>query len=294
MIHTQHPGMTENLSVHFSADPDDAFAWWGAFEGRVDLTGMRFTGVAGNVHQNNLACRDEVPDIAAISSASYPELASNYAVLSSGASVGRGYGPALIARVGVTLDEALGAPIAVAGLGTTGGTLLRVLYPKTEVVEIPWRKIPAAVASGRVGAGVAIHETLMLWRQAGLRRIACLGERWQTQTGHPLPMGLVVAHRRLGEPTLRLIADVLRRSVEAAFRNRTEAMNYAAQYSLTSDRSVTERFVDSFTNSDTVDLPADACAGLDEFYRRMATLGLCAMKPQVDLIFPPSQKEMSA
>lgn len=290
MYPSEHLG-NDPLEVHFSADPDDAFAWWGALEGQVATEGIRLLGVPGNVHRNNRACLDELPDIAAISAASYPGLARHYAILSSGASVGRGYGPALVAQEETSFAEALSGPIAVAGAGTTGGTLLRVLFPDVTIVEYPWREIPDAVARGEASAGVAIHETLLLWRETHLRRIACLGCLWQEQTSLPIPVGLVVGHRRLGLARLQALNDLLRRSVEFALAHRTAALEYAAHYSLAPERGTMEHFIDCFTNTDTVDLPEDAQRGLHCFFERMHELGLSDHVPELDFVGSDSRCE---
>lgn len=270
-----------SLDVRISADPDDAFAWWGVIDGRVTIPGMACRVGAAGVHANNLACAAGEPDVAAISAAWYPAIARDYALLSPGASVGRGYGPALIAPAGASLESVARGPIAVAGLDTTGGVLLRLLLPQALPVELPWGEIPGAVARGQLPAGVAIHETLMTWRALGLRRLACLGAIWTSLTALPIPVGLVVAHRRLGAPLLTSIAGALRRSVLLAFEHRAEALAFAATFSISGDRLLMEEFVDRFTNADTAELAADALLGLRVLHVRMRECGLAATAPEL-------------
>ncbi len=278
--------MGEVLDLRFSADPDDAFAWWGVLAGLVPLGGEAWRHVAASVHENNAACRAGVPDIAAVSSAAYPSFAADYALLSPGASVGRGYGPALIGRKGDGLSALREGPVAIAGEDTTGAVLLRLLHPEASAVEMPWREIPAAVARGTVAAGVAIHETLMTWEELGLGRIECLGCEWTRQTGLPIPVGLVVAHRRLGRERIGRIAMAVRQSMEAAMAHRGHALEFARGYSVAERPELFECYVDRFANQDTIELAPDAIESLRVLFSRMRAGHLCACEPEVIPVRP--------
>lgn len=281
--------MTSLLRISHSPDPDDAFAWWALRQGRVRLpVPLRAHFEALTMQRANAACLLGELDVAAISSASYPLLHRDYALLAVGASVGRGYGPALATRDLRDTDQLAGRRVAVPGLLTTGALLLRVLFPRVEVIEMTWDAIAPAVAAGEVAAGVLIHEELMNWRDRGLRRLACLGMEWERQTGLPIPVGLVVAHRRLGEGVHRAVATALLRSVLEGFAHRSAALDFAMTYSCQTSPGIGEAFVDMFTNDDTLALADDVRVALHALYLESHRRGLIPEVPPIIPVEPDS------
>ena len=147
----------------------------------------------------NRAAQQVVYDVTAISSVVYPQIAADYAILSVGTSVGRGYGPVLVSRDETTPADLRGRRVGVGGIPTTGWFLLRRLCPDAIPVEMPFDRIGEAVASGELDAGVMIHEELLYYPRLGLRRVIDLGAWWCDETGLPLPVGLNVVRRSLGD-----------------------------------------------------------------------------------------------
>ena len=54
-----------------------------------------------------------------------------------------------------------------------------------------------AVADGRVDAGVIIHESRFTFPDYGLHKVIDLGQWWEESTGHPIPLGGILARRAL-------------------------------------------------------------------------------------------------
>lgn len=262
------------LKTAFSADPDDAYAWWGVVSGTVRDSGLEFQFHSHSIASINEACRRGEYDVAAISTASYPSLSRDYVILDAGASVGRGYGPTLVARRGIKAPEALAGLFAVAGASTTGGLLFRLFHGSTRHIQVPWQEIPNAIRNGKVSGGVCIHETLMRADGGGLEKIGCLGSEWTERTGLPIPVGLVVARRSLGQRVISRLDALLRESVRAAAGNRHQAMDYAARFSIGLDRPTMEEYVDMFTNEDTEHLAPDCRAALERLFRMGTAAGL--------------------
>lgn len=281
------------LRAAFSGDPDDAFAWWGILQGAVGDPMLEIVATPDSIAAINAGCMRGEWDIAAISAAAYPFIAADYAILDSGASVARGCGPALVTARGRSIEEAFARPFAIAGRSTTGGLVFRLLHSDVEHVEMPWRAIPSAIREGAVGGGVCIHETLMDSDGNGLRKFGCLGAEWSGTTGLPLPVGLVVGRRGLGQEVLERACELLRASVRAGRRRRREAMDFAARYSIGLTRPCMETYVDRFTNDDTERIQSDAFAALGELFRRGEHAGLLPRKANLDIVGAERMREVA-
>lgn len=272
--------MTPTLTFGYTPDPDDAFHHWALETGRIGIAGHELAFVRGHVQTLNEGTLEERLDVTAISSAFYPTISDRYVVLSTGASVGRGYGPALVARE--SLESLEGLRVAIPGAHTTGAFLLRYFYEGFEEVEMPFHRIAGAVASGDVDAGVLIHEELLRYPLYGLVRVACLGERWCRETGLPLPVGLIVARRALGPDLLQQVRDALARSMEEALAHPDEAFAFARRFG--TETEVDRDFVAKFANGDTLSMPEDVQQGLWELYRRARHKGLIDREPRHEIV----------
>jgi len=273
------------LRVAFTPDPDDAFAWWAIAERKLSIEGVLLQVETRHIQAINEGCIGGYWDIGAVSSAVWPLIADQYWILSSGASVGRGYGPALAALPEFNLAEiASGALVAVPGELTTGCMLLRLFHPGVKTVALPFDQIARAILNGDVAAGVLIHEELLNWRAAGLVRVECLGERWQRETGLPIPVGLNVIHRRLGTRLAEKISALVCESMHCANQHSDEASAWALKYSRQAEAGIGEHFIRMFANADTLCLGEDCRRALDILYRRALEHGLIRALPAIEII----------
>lgn len=283
--------MKEVMKVAHTPDPDDAYAWWALATGRIRIGGFGVEVETSPIQVINQRCLDGEYDVAAISSAVYPRLAGDYAILASGASVGRGYGPALASmQIRKAGELRPGHRVAVPGHLTTGALLLRLFFPRITPVAMRCDAIAGAILKGTVDAGVLIHEELMNWEARGLRRIACLGQRWQSETGLPIPVGLNVVHRRWGREMMEEAARKIRLSMDLASQRRAEALEWAMRFSHESRPGISDRFIAMFANEDTLDLKPDCCRALRLLYRLAKKRGLIDNVPHLDIIRPSSEE----
>ena len=272
------------IRAAFTPDPDDAFAWWAIATDRVRVANCTFQLSPRHIHEINQACIQEELDIGAISSAAWPLLYKNYKILSAGASVGRGYGPALVTKSSDQLKLGAGAIVAIPGAQTTGALLLRLFFPGVRTVELPFDQIAAAVHRGDADAGVLIHEELLNWRATGLHRLACLGERWMQETGMPIPVGLNVIHRRLGDDLIARISAAIRESMIRANQDCVEARAWAMRYSRQAQAGIADEFIRMFANDDTLQLGDDCLAALRKLYAMAYERGLIPSIPPVETV----------
>lgn len=269
------------LRAVFTPDPDDAYAWWALATGRLKLGGRKVEYFTAHIQDINVACRSGLYDIAAISSAAYPDLNSDYAILSAGASVGRCYGPALAARNLELDDLQRKITVGIPGEQTTGALLLRLFFPNVKTVAMRFDVVAPAILEGRVDAGVLIHEELLNWRSAGLRRLVCLGEKWFDETGMPIPVGLNIVHRRLGANLIGEISNAVRESMRIADINEIEATIWAMKYSREAEPHIGGRFIKMFANQDTYSLNQECLDALRLLYRKAYNRGLIASIPEL-------------
>jgi 1,4-dihydroxy-6-naphthoate synthase len=221
---------------------------------KIDTGGLRFRHELQDIETlNRRALRGEL-DLTAVSIHAYAWLLDRYALLPSGCSMGDKYGPMVVSRGPLTLEQLKGVKIAVPGTLTTAMLTLRLcLGQNFDWVVIPFDQILDAVAGGPVDAGLIIHEGQLTFQNQGLRLIVDLGVWWQEKTGLPLPLGGNVVRRDLGDETIRQISQLLKESIRYALAHRSEALDYALNYARDMDKSLADRFVGMYVNEWTLD-----------------------------------------
>jgi 1,4-dihydroxy-6-naphthoate synthase len=276
--------MARMLRIAYTPDSDDAFYYDALEAGHVTLPGFRPVFFREPMSVLNHAAVRGFYDVTAISSVAYPQVAERYAILSVGTSVGRGYGPVLVSRGPLTLDELRGRPVGVGGIPTTGWFLLRCLCPEAVPVEMAFDQIGPAVAAGDLDAGIMIHEELLYYPQLGLHRVADLGAEWCRQYALPLPVGLNVIRRDLGAVAMERICAGIRRSLRRALDWPAEALDRVRRFGRGSEGQCTERFVAMFANRDSLRMPADVRGALRVLLCQVVDQGLADQVPALDIV----------
>lgn len=256
------------IRVGFSADPDDAFMFWGLASGAVGARGHEFEPVIEDIQTLNEWALDAKLEVTAMSAATYPRVADRYLLLPHGASLGSGYGPIVVAPQPLSLDELRETEIAVPGLGTTAYMVLRMAIGDFRHRVLPFDEILPAVAAGELAAGLIIHEGQLTYRDSGLSKCLDLGEWWLLETGLPLPLGVNTVRRDLGHEVVREISDILRESIDAALANREEALEYALGFGRGMDVERGDRFVGMYVNELTRDYGDEGRQAVRELMRR--------------------------
>jgi 1,4-dihydroxy-6-naphthoate synthase len=272
------------LTIAYTPDSDDAFYYDALETGRVAFSGYQPAFSREPMSVLNRAALRGVYDVTAISSVIYPQIAQRYAILSAGASVGRGYGPVLVSKDERTLEDLRGRRVGVPGVPTTGWFLLRCLCPDAVPVEMAFDQIADAVAAGKLEAGVMIHEELLYYPRKGLRRVVDLGAEWCQRQDLPLPVGLNVIRRDLGQGAMQRICAAIRRSLEYALDHSDEVLSRVSRLGRGSEGQCTERFVAMFANQDSVRMFADVRTALRVLLCQVADLGLSPSVPPIDII----------
>jgi 1,4-dihydroxy-6-naphthoate synthase len=256
------------IRVGHSADPDDAFMFWAIEAGRVETRGLELEQVVSDIQTLNEWALEGRLEVTALSMGAYPNVADRYVLLPHGASMGFGYGPIVVARDELGLDDLRGREIVIPGRLTTAYLVLRLaLGEGLEVRELPFDEILDEVASGRADAGLLIHEGQLTYAASGLHKLLDLGTWWHEQTGLPLPLGVNVARRDLGE-RLPDVSAVLSEAIRYGLDHRDEALAYAEGFGRGIDRETADRFVEMYVNELTCDYGELGRRAVDELLRR--------------------------
>lgn len=242
------------ITVGHSPDPDDAFMFYALAHDKLDTGGLEFRHELQDIETlNRRALKGEL-DVTAVSIHAYAFLLDKYALLPSGCSMGDRYGPMVVARQRLSLDELKKARIAVPGTMTTAFLTLRLLLPEGFAYEVvPFDQILDAVASGKFDAGLIIHEGQLTFQNQGLHLIVDLGVWWQEKTGLPLPLGGNVVRRDLGPALMQQISRLLKESIRYGLNHRQDALTYALKYARDMNRGLADQFVGMYVNDWTLD-----------------------------------------
>jgi 1,4-dihydroxy-6-naphthoate synthase len=249
------------LRLGHSPDPDDAFMFYGLASGAVGDPAFEFEHLLRDIQTLNEWATEGRLEVTAISLHAYAHVADRYALLPHGASVGRRYGPLVVAPRPMAAP-ALADPrttIAVPGELTTATLALRLAVGEAaRRVVVPFDRIFAYLKAGRADAGLVIHEGQLTYRNEGLEKVLDLGEWWDAQTGGlPLPLGVNAIRRDLGPETMRRVSDLLRDSIEYGLAHRAEAIQHALPYARDMGADLADRFVRMYVNRDTLEYGPD-------------------------------------
>jgi len=246
--------MTKRLiTVGHSPDPDDAFMFYALAHDKLDTGDLAFRHELQDIETlNRRALRGEL-EVTAVSIHACAYLLDKYALLPSGCSMGDRYGPMVVSRKPLKIDDLKKTKVAVPGTMTTAFLSLRLLVGEFSFEVVPFDEILQAVESGRFDAGLIIHEGQLTFQNQGLRLVVDLGVWWQNKTGLPLPLGGNVVRRDLGMETMRQISRLLKQSIQYALEHRQDALAYALRYARDMDMALADQFVGMYVNDWTLD-----------------------------------------
>ena len=272
------------VKIGHSPDADDAFMFYALTAGKVKIPGIAIEHVLEDIESLNRRARTGDLDVTAVSFATYLLIADQYRMMDAGASMGIGYGPILVARTPIPVTELENRVVASPGKHTTSALLLQLYVGDPPLIEVAFDKIPQAVLDGQADLGLLIHEGQITHQQMGLTKVLDLGESWQRDTGLPLPLGVNVMHRELGEDVHRAISQGLRDSIAWAHANVDEALDYAMRYGRGIDKETCRRFVLMYVNNYTLSLGPDGRAAVERLFTMARDRGLIGELPALDPI----------
>lgn len=251
------------LTFGFSPCPNDTFAFHALVHGLVPAP-FAVSPVLLDIEELNRRAHDGAFDLTKLSVGAFAGVGRRYRLLRSGAALGRGVGPLVVAREPRPLAAAVRGRVAVPGLETTAFRLLRLAAADLgAVVELRYDRILDAVASGEVDAGLIIHESRFTYADHGLVKVADLGAWWETETALPVPLAGICARAGL-EPALAGAAeDAIRASVAYAFAHPEASRAYVRAHSQEMSDAVCDAHIKLYVNAFSLDIGDDGLRAVE-------------------------------
>jgi 1,4-dihydroxy-6-naphthoate synthase len=220
-----------SLSRAISTCPNDTFMFHQFIEREAFPTiGDRYEVTLLDIQELNVRMDREEFDFCKVSSVQAIRRRDVYAVCDAGASLGFGVGPLLLRRKGVPALHA-DSKVLCPGIGTTASALFTSFYPSLGSIEhVVFSEIMPALSSGEADYGVVIHEGRFTYQEFGLELVADLGELWEKRFALPLPLGCIVAHKRVPSEVVAVFETSLRESIAFAYGHREAAFGVMQRY----------------------------------------------------------------
>lgn len=265
----------QTLTLGYSPCPNDTYIFYALTHGKIDCNGLQFRERLEDVETLNRLTLEKELDVSKVSCHALGFIRDEYCVLRTGAALGRGCGPLVVARDYGRMEELKGKRVALPGRHTTA-SLLFGLYGSGcgELVFLPFHMIMDAVARGEVDAGVIIHESRFTYASYGLNKVMDLGDWWERDTGHPIPLGCIVARRSLGCRTLSGIERMLRESICYADGNPSDVKGYIRDHSQEMSDEVCAAHIELYVNDYTLGLGEEGESAMEALLARAEASGL--------------------
>jgi 1,4-dihydroxy-6-naphthoate synthase len=267
--------VSRTIRLGISTCPNDTFAFHGLLTRSVDWRGLDFAVELLDIEQlNERMLRDDF-DVCKVSFAAALGMTERIVVLPSGSALGFGVGPLLLAARPGTRPADTRQLTLSPGRHTTAALLFDLFHPGTTRVEqTVFSAIMPRLAAGTADFGICIHEGRFTWQTQGLHLVEDLGTRWETETGSPLPLGGIVAARRLPGDVIAAVQDVIHESLAVALADRTAALPTMREHAQEFADDVLMQHVDLYVNGWTHDLGAIGRRALDALSARAAAIGI--------------------
>jgi len=268
------------IRVGHSPDPDDAFMFYALANNRIETGDYAFTHELVDIETLNRRAFQAQLELTAVSIHAYAFLHDKYILCTCGASMGDGYGPMVVAREPMSLEQLRGKTIAVPGKLTSAYLALRLcLGTDFACVEVPFDEIIPAVVDGDfegqpIEAGLIIHEGQLTFGDHKLQLVVDLGVWWKETTGLPLPLGANAVRKNLGTETVREIQRLLKESIEYGLSHREDALRYALKYGRDLNESQADKFVGMYVNDWTLDFGPRGRQAVTEFLAQGHAAGM--------------------
>jgi 1,4-dihydroxy-6-naphthoate synthase len=256
--------VVKELTFGYSPCPNDTFMFNAIAHGFAGVAGYRLEPVIHDVETLNRLAMDAVLDVTKLSFYAWMEVKARYQLLSSGAAMGFGCGPVLIARKPLNPANIRDCRVALPGRWTTAHLLFRLWAPDAhQRIFLPYDRIFEALVAGQADCGVIIHESRFTFEAAGFTPVVDLGAWWEEMTGLPIPLGGIAARKNLGEPLIRQIDAALIESIRRAMANPDEALPYIRQYAQEMDDTVLQAHIRTFVNDFSLERTEQGCRAIE-------------------------------
>ena len=277
--------MSTQLSLAYSTCPNDTFAFYGLANGHVMCPDISFQISLADVETLNQAARNRVYDITKLSFAAMGNLRSNYWLLKSGAALGRGCGPLIVARPGCDIASLSDSAIAVPGMDTTACLLTGLYLGKPpKAFAMTFDRIMPEVAGGSFDYGVIIHEGRFTYPEYGLVSILDLGLWWEQKTGLPVPLGCIAAAKNIELDVVKKVQKAISDSIAFAFAYPDQTASYVRHHAQEMVPDVIRQHIELYVNEFSLNIGAEGIRAVETLFSMAQDSGL--ILPDSSPLFP--------
>ena len=251
------------LTFGYSPCPNDTFAFHALAHDLIPAP-FRVRPVLLDIEELNRRAHTGEFDLTKLSIGAFPAVGDRYRLLRSGAALGHGVGPLVVAREPMSLADAVGRRLAIPGKETTAYRLLRLAASElpsmrgqdalANVVEMRYDRILRAIADGDVDAGLIIHESRFTYAEHGLTKIIDLGEWWEGATGLPVPLAGICTRADIDDETRAAAEVAIRQSVQYAFDHRAASRDYVRAHAQEMSEDVCAQHIALYVNEHSLDV----------------------------------------
>ena len=261
-----------SLTLGLSPCPNDTYIFHALLHGLVPSPVPLRPHLADVEELNGMACRKAL-DVTKISLGAVPNLVEEYALLASGAALGWGCGPLLVAREPLPETAWRTASVAIPGRMTTANLLLDVHGgfhgPRREML---FSDVMSAVVAGRAEMGLIIHEGRFTYGAAGLVKLLDLGQWWEERFDLPLPLGAIVARRNLPAGLALAMQTAIAASLDHARAHPRDSADFIRQHAQELSAEVSRAHIETFVTDYSRDLGEAGRTAIRVLLERAAAL----------------------
>ena len=261
--------------IGHSPDPDDAFMFHALTNEKFPTGNIEYQHQLMDIESLNALAKEESLEVSAVSIHAYPEIAHNYALMNCGASMGEGYGPMIVSKKNISLEEVKSNAIAIPGIKTSAFLALRLCWGDFQYQVVPFDEIIPRIVSGEFTSGLIIHEGQLTYKDSDLDVHLNLGKWWNEITGGlPLPLGGNVVKKSLGTEMVKQITNDTKKSIQYALEHPDEALEFAKKWGRGIDDATNEEFVSMYVNQRTISYGEDGRESIRLFISMGQEIGL--------------------
>lgn len=256
--------MTTDLTIGYTPCPNDTFMFDAVAQGAIGIDGYRLVPVLHDVETLNGLAMEAVLDVSKVSFYAYLKIKANYRLLTSGAAMGFGCGPILIARRPLTRDDIPNCRVVLPGRWTTASLLFQLWSPGgCDISYTPYDRIFDALTSHEADCGVIIHESRFTFESEGFTPVVDLGRWWEAKTALPIPLGAIVAKKQLGAALIEKIDATVHASIQRARLDPQKTLPYVRQHAQELDAAVLTAHIQTFVNDFSLAMPSTGEAAIE-------------------------------
>ena len=263
------------VRIGHSPDPDDAFMFHAMTTNAFPTPGYNFVHELQDIETlNHRAMRKEL-EVSAVSIHAFPDIAKDYALMNCGASMGEGYGPMIVAKQGLSEEDAKSRPIAIPGFKTSAYMGIRLCWGDLQYEVVPFDEIIPRILDDTYSSGLIIHEGQLTYVEHDLEVLVDLGVWWNEKTGGlPMPLGGNVVRRDLGKKVMEDVTKYTKMSIEHSIANPDVALQFAKKWGRGIDDDTNREFVTMYVNERTIDYKNEGRDSIRKFLREGQDIGL--------------------